>query len=305
MLVCDISHLKPVASWSQLAGAVDGMIFKATQFTTFSDAAFAGNLAAWRRTGKPLGVYHFVGQNPAKAPPAPAVAEADWFLAHYAHRPGEMIVVDYEPSVEPADPDGWLAAFCQRVIDRTGVIPVIYMSSATAGKRPWARTRGLGCALWVARYYANTGVIAGPDPSPGAWPSFIGWQFTSMGRVPGIGSPVDLSRFDLTPDQWRAYGYQGDDLTAQFESDVRADLAHKQAQLDVIVAQLTGTAPGTLNSDLRGDLANKQKELDAIQAAVAGQDPTKLADTLVTAMGTDFAERVIDALGQRINTPPT
>jgi lysozyme len=212
MLAVDFNHWKTVSSWSALAAAVDAVILKATQYTTYVDPTFAGSLGLARKTGKCVGVYHFVGRNGMQAahlPPGDPLAEADWFLSKYAHQPGEMVIVDYEPDAEPVDPDAWLAAHCARIIARTGVVPVVYMNFSTAAKRSWAKTRALGCALWIARYYANNGQISGADPDAGPWGSFIGWQYTSNGSLPGISAQVDLSRFDLTPAQWRGHGHPG------------------------------------------------------------------------------------------------
>lgn len=314
MLAVDFNHWKTVTDWRALAGAVDAIILKATQYTTYADPTFAANLVSARGTGKLIGVYHFVGRNgmqKAKLPPGDPVAEADWFLKNYAHQPGEMIVVDYEPDAEPPDPDAWLAAHCARIIACTGVVPVVYMNFSTAAARSWQKTRALDCALWVARYYANTGQIAGPDPAVGPWGSFIGWQYTSKGSLPGISADVDVSRFDLTPAQWRAYGTphgtaQEDDvqLTDRY-TFIRPDngqsvtftvgewlawtnwYAGQTAENIKALASLQGQVTGLLEAIHQ--LSNGAVDLDAVKAAAASGAEEALGKITVTVQPTSPA----------------
>jgi lysozyme len=51
--------------------------------------------------------------------------------------------------------------------------------------------------LWIATYKSS-----GPkQPLPGGWSSWTFWQYTASGRLPGIASAVDRSKFAGTVEE--------------------------------------------------------------------------------------------------------
>lgn len=202
----DISHWQNDAGLNLGAflNSVDFVIVKATQGAGYVDPKFGVNMDAARRAGKLRGAYHFAGDN-GRVPGDP-VREADHFIDVVGHQPGEVLVLDYEPTKPPADPDGWCAAFICRVRDRTGVVPMLYMSEAVTRQGSWARTRALNVGLWVARYGPNTGAVPSLTLNVGAWGGFAMWQFTSSGRVSGARGTVDLNEFYGNAEAWGRYG---------------------------------------------------------------------------------------------------
>lgn len=202
----DISHHQndAGADLPRLLAAVDFVLIKATQGAGYVDPAYAGNMAAARAAGTLRGAYHFAGTSGAV--PGDPVAEADHFVDVAGHQPGEVLVLDWEPTAPPADPDGWCAAFLARVAARTGVVAMIYMSEAVTRQRDWAKTRALGPGLWVARYGANTGTKPALTLNVGSWGRYAMWQFTSAGRVTGLSGLVDVDEFSGDAAAWLAYG---------------------------------------------------------------------------------------------------
>jgi len=202
----DISHHQNDAGLdlAKLLPAVGFVIIKATQGTGYVDPAFARNMAAARAAGKLRGSYHFAGDT-GRVPGDP-VREADHFAAVAGPQPGEVLVLDWEPTKAPADPDGWCAAFIARVLERTGVAPMIYMSESVARSGSWARTRALDVGLWVARYGPNTGSKPAITLNVGSWGRAAMWQFTSAGRRPGATGLVDCNEFYGDATAWLAYG---------------------------------------------------------------------------------------------------
>lgn len=203
LLIADISSHNPITNWGAFLGSVDGVICKVTEGVGYVWSGAANALAQTRAAGKCAGAYHFASAgNP--------VAEANYFLAHYTHRPGEVIVLDWEPANFTGDADAWAYAWCQRVIAATGVVPMLYLNHYYASvQSKWTRTRSLGCALWAAWYGANTGQPLSGRPSFAPWPDPAMWQYTSNGSRPGTSQVVDLNQFFGGADQWRAYGTSG------------------------------------------------------------------------------------------------
>lgn len=192
--------------WAQLGPAVDAVLVKVTEGTATLDPAAQVNMAGARGAGKLLGTYHYAGQSVLGTVGDPQ-AEAAWFVRWCDHRGAEPVVLDWEPKLTPTDPDAWVAAWCSRVRDLLGVVPWVYTSQSRAAAGTWAATRALGCRLWVARYGANDGTMPATGPgSVGAWGSWVGWQYTSLGRLPGVPGPVDLSTFELDAEGWRQAG---------------------------------------------------------------------------------------------------
>lgn len=223
LLIADISSHNTVTSWPAFLGSVDGVIVKVTQGTSYVWSGAQNALSQSRNAGKLTGAYHFAGDLVGSVTvPGDPVAEADYFLAHYGHVDGEPIVLDWEPTGFRGDPDAWGYAWCQRVISRTRVVPMVYLNHFyAASQSQWPRTRSLGCALWAAWYGANTGQPLPGMPSFAPWPPPAMWQYTSLGSRPGVSGPLDLSQFYGSADQWRAYGKGGQPATTPGGPEMR------------------------------------------------------------------------------------
>lgn len=202
LLTADISSHNTILNWGTFLGSVDALICKITEGVGYRWTGAPNALAQGRNAGKLIGAYHF-------ASAGDPVAEADYFLANYAHQPGEVIVLDWEPVGYTGDRDAWCAAWCSEIIAKTGVVPWVYMNGPAARGSSWAKTRALGCGLWIAAYGTNTGAVPATPPAVGSWGSYAAWQYTSNGSRPGMAGVVDLSQFYGSPDQWRAYGTPG------------------------------------------------------------------------------------------------
>ncbi|MET3635673.1 glycoside hydrolase family 25 protein [Curtobacterium oceanosedimentum] len=146
----------------------------------YTDSQYAHNAAAARAAGLPLGHYWFNG-------PGDPTADADYFIDNLvAYTPGDWLVLD----IESTGTVGWspaaALAFAARVYARTGVKPLLYMSSSVTRAADWSPLVAFGCPLWVAQYSAS-------EPNVAHWSTWAAWQFTSSGTMPGIPTLVDLS----------------------------------------------------------------------------------------------------------------
>ena len=167
--------------------AGDGITFaylKATEGSTFTDPAFADNVAGARAAGLRVGGYHYFT---LCSPPAP---QADHFVATWRSvglGPRALPpVVDLELigncDPPPAAPAMLAAArdFVSRVEEATRRRVVVYVHPDFETTYP-----GLVDALDRRRWVRRTG----SRPPPGDWWM---WQRSDHARVAGIGTPVDL-----------------------------------------------------------------------------------------------------------------
>jgi GH25 family lysozyme M1 (1,4-beta-N-acetylmuramidase) len=277
-------------------GSVDGVICKATEGTGYAWAGLGSALTQIRNAGKLVGAYHYAGSSGTGAQCYDPVSEADWFLAHYTHKPGEVIVLDFEPTNPPADPDTWVYTWCERVVARTGVLPIVYMNHyAATAESKWTKTLSLHMGLWAAWYGADTGQPLPGEPSFAPW-SQVEWQYTSKGSRPGVSNVVDLSQFYGDANAWRAYGNPGGADMPLTDADAQLVAQHVWAYMTSggqVQAQdrLTGIDSLQL-PNLAASVAAVGAKLGAAQAPTL--DETKLAAALLA----DPAS--VDALGKAI-----
>ena len=196
----DVSSWQPanVTRWIQ----ADFAIVKVTQGTGYVNPYYPSQAAGTIETGKKLGLYHYAaGGNPS--------AEADYFLAQSAEYIGTAILVlDWESNQNPAWGNGnWVAQFADRVHDRVGVWPIVYVQASAINQIPqrvWDN-----CGLWVAQY-ANMNAT-GYQSQPwllGRYGEAMR-QYTSNGRIPGYSGALDLNIFRGEKWQWDAYANPG------------------------------------------------------------------------------------------------
>lgn len=175
----------------------DFVIVKATQGVNFVSGSCDAQVQQAIALGKPFGFYHYVDGSGAQA-------EADFFVDHCAGYFGKGIpCIDWESAENSAwGNTGYLKQLVQRVIDRTGVKPLIY---ASASSFPWDVAQALNCGAWVAQYASNN--ATGYQDSPwneGAYDCAIR-QYSSTGRLAGYNGNLDLDKAYMDADGWAKY----------------------------------------------------------------------------------------------------
>jgi len=185
----DVSHWNGKIDWKKVKkSGVEFSILKATEALNYVDPTLEENTKEARDNGVLLGFYHFArGNDPHK--------EAEFFLSKLPKlQEGEFLVLDYEISiVNEAD---WCRRFLDRVFDKTGIRPIIYMSEFRLRSTNWQQVIDGNFGLWVAKYKSNDvfyNYDQQPEPITGQWPFKVMWQFSSKGRVDGISGNVDMN----------------------------------------------------------------------------------------------------------------
>ena len=177
----------------------DFVIIKATQGTGYVNPDCDRAYQQAKRAGKLRGTYHYVGGGNA-------VAEADYYVNNIkGYIKDGLLAIDWEAEQNGAwGNEAYLEQLVRRVIERTGVKPLIY-SMASRYAQVAAVAKKLDCGLWIAEYadMNPTGYQAHPWRE-GAYACAIR-QYTSAGRLNGWGGNLDLNIAYMTRDQWAKY----------------------------------------------------------------------------------------------------
>lgn len=238
----------------------DFVIIKATQGVGYVSGACDPHVQQAIAMGKPFGFYHYVNGSGA-------TAEADFFVDNCVNYFGVGLpCIDWESMQNAAwGNDDYLMELVQRVIDRTGVKPLIYASSSAF---PWDVAKALDCGAWVAQYANND--TTGYQDSPwneGAYNCAIR-QYSSHGRLDGYSGNLDLDKAYMDADGWARYvGAESAPAPAP------ARKSNEQIADEVIAGQWGNGA------DRRGRLAIAGYDPDAVQAIVnARLQPSRKSD---------------------------
>ena len=192
-----------VSNWQKginlAAVPADFVICKATEGVSYVSPDCARQVEQAAAAGKLVGTYHYINGRGA-------VAEADFYLNNIKNWIGKyMLCLDWESQGNSQwGNESYLRQVAQRIIDRTGIPPMIYVQqSRMAQVKPVAQA--LNCGLWIAQY-ANmntTGYQATPW-NEGAYTCAIR-QYSSAGRLSGYGGNLDLNKFYGDKAAWKAY----------------------------------------------------------------------------------------------------
>lgn len=243
----------------------DFVIVKATQGTWFVSEPCDAQIQQAISLGKPFGFYHYVGGDGA-------ASEADFFIDNCAGYFGKGIpCIDWEEYQNAVWGDtDYLKRLVQRVIDRTGVKPLIY---ASASAFPWDVAQALNCGAWVAQYGDNNATGYQDAPwNEGAYGCAIR-QYSSHGRLPGYSGNLDLDKAYMDAAAWAKYVG-----ASSAPAPAPARKSNEQIADEVIAGQWGN------GDDRRKRLASAGYDYNAIQSIVnAKLHPSKKSNEQVAA----------------------
>lgn len=274
----------------------DFAIMKTSQGTWFVDKYCDPWVQQCKRLGKPWGFYHYVEGR------AGAEDEADFWIANtQAYFRDGLACVDWEEQDNASWGDeSYLRRFVRRVIDRTGVRPLIYAQESAF---PWDVARDLGCGRWVAQYASmrDTGYQDAPWRE-GAYGCVIR-QYSSCGRLDGWGDRLDLDKAYVTAEQWARYADPGskkeEDMTKE-EHDML------QAVYDAIIPWMLWhykNKDAGDDTDMHGMLRTTYDAVPKLLASEAAQ--AEAIKALAKMQGADpdaVAKAVSDAVEAKLRT---
>jgi lysozyme len=194
----DVSMWQGDVDWAAVASTPTRfVIMRATRGNTYDDPRYSEYLAEASANGLVVGAYHRakvgIGVGDAKA-------EADHFVEVAQNAAGDVLpALDIEEhnGLTVAQLTDWVRTWLARVYSRTGVRPMIYSSPhfwrTYLGDTTWFAEHGY--PLWIANWGVPSPMIPAGDWGGHGW-TF--WQWTSTGRISGIGPNVDRDRFNGT-----------------------------------------------------------------------------------------------------------
>lgn len=197
----DVSAWQGAVDWVAVQRSGRQFAFaKATEGATFVDRTLGVNRLGMAGAGLTLrGLYHF-----ARPDRNSAASEAAHFLRTIGPlAPGEVAVLDLEVAPGPGIGD-WAAEWLALVHQATGRLPILYSYQSYLYEIPTSRLTGY--PLWVAFWGADDGTVPTTSPRTDRWSRWTFWQYTSMGTVPGVSTPVDANLFTGTAAELAAYG---------------------------------------------------------------------------------------------------
>lgn len=153
----------------------------------YTDPSFRRNYDGAKAQGLKVGFYHYVTARTVSQ----ARQEAHFFATTIAGTdPDCRLAMDFEYlsglSTTQVNEIAW--AFMQELGRLTGKALVVY-SDAYNARAVFNQRLADAYPLWVAQYGAES-----PNDN-GKWKSWVGFQYSSTGRVGGISGNVDLDRF--------------------------------------------------------------------------------------------------------------
>jgi lysozyme len=194
----DVSLWQGDVDWAAVASTQTRFaIMRATRGTTYVDPRFSESLAEASANGLVVGAYHRAKVGLAAGD---ARAEADHFVAVARNAAGDVLpALDIEEhnGLSVAQLTDWVRTWLARVYGRTGVRAMIYASPhfwrTYLGDTTWFADHGY--PLWIAHWGVRAPMTPAGDWGGRGW-TF--WQWTSSGRVSGIGPNVDRDRYNGT-----------------------------------------------------------------------------------------------------------
>lgn len=202
-----------ISSWQTgidlTAVPADFVIIKATEGTGYVNPDCDRAYQQAKQAGKLRGVYHYAnGGN--------ATAEADYFLANIeGYIKDAILCLDWESQNNALCGTGgpartWISNWCNRIVEKTGVKPLIYASASL-----YNEVSGLGdYGLWIAQYADNSDTGYQDAPwNEGAYDCAIR-QYSSHGRLSGWNGNLDLNKAYMDATAWGKYANPAGGSTA-------------------------------------------------------------------------------------------
>lgn len=184
----------------------DFVIAKATEGIGYVDKNCDGFIQQALKLGKKIGFYHFARPTANNDP----IREADYFYNNCKGYFGKGIpILDWE--AENKHNVAWAKKWLDRVYQRSGVKPVIYMSESVINSYDWSSVANADYGLWVAKYRDNNPdynynmANAGSRPRVKWWKFYCMWQWTSTGRLSGYNGNLDCNVFYGDGTTWDKY----------------------------------------------------------------------------------------------------
>lgn len=198
----DISNYQKDIDLSK--GIYDFAIIKATEGNGFVDKSFKKFAKQLTELNKLIGCYHF-SRPDLNDTVSEIELEADWFIKNVENvglLNKAILVIDWEQ--DPMDNELLLESLVNRIEDRTGIIPFIYMSISKLNEfKNWKILSK--CPIYMAYWRTLSTNVAGTDiysEFPLININWKIWQYTSNGVYPNLNCNIDLDYSRMDKKTW-------------------------------------------------------------------------------------------------------
>ncbi|WP_058208006.1 GH25 family lysozyme, partial [Lactococcus lactis] len=212
----------------------DFVIIKATEGTNYINPTWEEQAGQALQAGKLLGLYHFASTgNP--------ITEADFFISVVKNYIGKaVLVLDFEAGAINAWGNVGARQFLNRVKEKTGINPMIYMSSDVTRQFNWSIISSTN-PLWVAQYasMSPTGYQSEPwtdGKGYGAWSSAAIHQYSSAGSLANWNGNLDINLAYINSNQWKALASPGgaDNSSITDETNLNNTIEYEEEEMHFI-----------------------------------------------------------------------
>lgn len=169
------------------ANEIEVVYIRSSEGSSYVDPYYLRNYNDAKENGLQVGFYHFLTATTVEE----AVVQADFFVSLVGGlEPDCRLAMDFEQfdglNVEQINEIS--LAFLKRVEERSGKEVVIY-SDAYNARDTFGEELAKNYPIWVADYDVES-----PEGN-GKWETWIGFQYSDLGRIDGINTNVDLDYF--------------------------------------------------------------------------------------------------------------
>ena len=267
----------------------DFVICKATEGNGYTDELCDTFYQKAKSLGKKLGVYHFARPDLGNT----AEAEADWFIKEtLGYHKEAILVLDWESG--DLTNVAWAKAWLDRVKEKTGVKPVIYMSASIMSSADWSSVVNADYGLWIANYGTNDGTAQDSvfDKYPlKYWTFYALWQYTSKGRLNGYNANLDLNYFSGDDSAWDKYA-GGSPSTSQSTQTNPIETKSIDELAQEVIAGKYGNG-----EDRRNALGSRYDEVQARVNEILGVNQA----TYYTVVSGDNLTKIANKYGTTVN----
>lgn len=159
---------------------------KASEGSSFVDPYFNQNYENAKANNLKVGFYHYLTARSVEE----AISQANFFVSTISGKvPDCRLAMDFESfgNLTPEEITQIGLAFMRTVENLSQKEMVIYSDTSNASYRFYGELTNY--PLWVAQYEVY-------EPTPnGNWNTWVGWQYSDAGEIPGINGYVDRDRF--------------------------------------------------------------------------------------------------------------
>lgn len=168
---------------------IEVVYIKASEGTTLEDPFFKTNYNNAKANELKIGFYHFVRARSEEE----AVREAEFFAKVISGTsPDCRLAIDFEVfgSLTKEEVNNISLVFLRKLEELTNKECVVY-SDASNAKEVFSKEIAGNYPLWIAEYGVETPIDVE------TWSSWVGFQYTDVGRVDGVNGNVDRDKFTV------------------------------------------------------------------------------------------------------------